>query len=242
MGLWIIQSLTVEARYWSVLGLGLISYGLTAWSLSSDLRGKAWILDLILPTLYPTTMAFFYFLLPQASTTRWIILGLFAISMYGLLLTANIFAVAAIRTIQLLRAARAVGFLLSILTLALFYHVVFSLHLPFIVGVALIFIVSYPILVQGIWSYTLEDKPKRELAYAGAGALILSEFALVLSFWMIDPPLASVLLSMVTYVVLGLFQHEVEDRLFVRTTQEYIGFAAIVFIVVGVTVILRWVH
>ncbi len=242
MGMWVLQSLSVEQRYFAVFLLGVASAVLTGWSLLKDLRGSAWFLDLILPTLYPTTVAIFYFLLPQANATRGIVLLLFAISMYGLLLTANIFAVAAIRTIQLLRAARAVGFLLSILTSALFFHVVYSLHLPLLVVVGLVYIVSFPILLQGIWSYTLHDDTKRDVMSAAVGALVIAELALAISFWLIDPPLASVLLSMAMYVVLGLFQHDAEGRLFPRTVTEFVGFAGIVFVVVAVATIVRWVN
>lgn len=242
LGLWIIQSLSVEARYLAIVILALVSATLTGWSLIKDLRGVAWVLDLILPTLYPTVVAVFYFLLPQAAVTRWVILLLFTISMYGLLLTANIFAVAAIRTIQLLRAARAVGFLLSIFTSALFFHVIYSLHLPLLVVVGLVFLVTYPILLQGIWSYTLHADISRDLLSAAIGALVVAELALAVSFWLIDPPLASVMLSMATYVIMGLFQHEAEGRLFPRTVQEFAGFSSIVFLVVIVTTVIRWVN
>ncbi len=128
VGLFVIQRLSVEIRGIAIFILGMISYGLSLWSLRKDLRGIAWIVDLILPTLYPMSVALFYFLLPQYFLTRVIMLLVFAISMYALLLTANIFAVATNRTIQLLRAARTVGFLLSVMTATLIYHVVFSLN------------------------------------------------------------------------------------------------------------------
>lgn len=242
VGLWIIQNLTVEQRYLAMLGLATTSYGLTAWALHKDLRGWTWVIDMILPTIFPTMVAFFYFLLPQAAMTRWVVLGMFAVAMYGLLLTTNIFAVAAIRTIQLLRAARAVGFLLSILTSALFYHVVFSLHLPLPVVAGLVLLVSFPILLQGIWAYTLAEKPKSEVGYAAVGSVVIAEFALAVSFWVVDPALSAILLSMVMYEVMGLFQHEVEGRLFERTVQEFIGFAGIVFVVVTVATIIRWLN
>lgn len=242
IGLWVIQNLNVEARYLAIVILALCSAGMTAWSLRTDLRGVAWFLDLILPTLYPTTVAIFYFLLPQAAMTRWVVLFLFTVSMYGLLLTANIFAVASIRTIQLLRAARAVGFLLSILTSALFFHVIYALHLPILVVVGLVYLVSYPILLQGVWSYTLDSDIKRVMLSAAVGALIIAELSLAICFWLIDPPLASVMLSMAMYVVMGMFQHEAEGRLFPRTIQEFVGFSLIVFLVVAGATISRWLH
>lgn len=241
-GLLVIQNLTVEQRYWAIALLALSSYGLTAWSLWRELRGPAWIVNMILPTLYPTAVALFYFLLPQASAVQFVVIVLFAISMYGLLLTTNIFAVASIRTIQLLRAARVVGFLLAIISSALLYHVIFSLRLPVYYVVPLIALVSYPLLLQSVWSYTMSERLSRELRYCLVGTIIIAELALVISFWLIDAPLVSVMLSMAMYIVTGLFQHEVEGRMFSKTVQEYIGFATIVFVVIATAVMVRWMR
>ena len=240
LGLLIVQRLPVESRYSAIGFFALASYLLSAWSLFKDLKGTGWIVNLILPTFYPVSVALFYFLLPQASVTQLVVVGLFAISMYALLLTANIFAVATNRTIQLLRAARAVGFLLSILTSAFLFHVIFSLHVSaWLVG-AMVFVVALPILWQGVWSYAVGTSVKREFYYGLVGAMVLSEMAIALSFWLIDVPLASVMLAMGMYVVLGLFQHDLEGRLFSRTIQEYLGFAGIVLLIVTTAVIYRW--
>jgi len=239
-GLLIVQRLPVESRYSAIGFFALSAYLLTAWSLFKDLHGINWMVNLILPTLYPVSVALFYFLLPQAAVTRTLVVILFAISMYALLLTVNIFAVATTRTIQLLRAARAVGFILSILTAAFLFHVIFSLRVAgWLVGL-LTFVVSLPILWQGVWSYVASTSVKREFYYALVGAVVISEMAIALSFWLIDVPLASVVLAMGTYVTLGLFQHDIEERLFSRTIQEYLGFASIVFVVVTIAVIFRW--
>ena len=243
IGLLIVQRLPVDSRYPAIALVGGVTYVLSSWSLFKDLHGVAgWVVNLLLPTMYPVAVALFYFLLPQAWGTRMVVAILFAISMYALLLTANIFAVASIRTIQLLRAARAVGFLLSILTSAFLFHVIFSLRLPMWVVSGMVFAVSLPILWQGAWSYIVSTSVKQEFYYALVGATILAEMALALSFWLIDVPLASVMLSMAMYVTLGLFQHDLEGRLFKRTVQEYLGFAAIVFVVVSVAVMFKWMR
>jgi hypothetical protein len=236
-----IQQLTVEQRYIAIACLSVLSYVLTAWAMFKELRGPAWIVNMVLPTLYPTAVALFYFLLPQAAVTRFAVIVLFAVSMYALLLTANIFAVASIRTIQLLRAARAVGFLLAILTSALLYHVIFSLRLSVAYVAPLVSLVTYPLLLQSAWSYTLSERLKREFLYALIGALMIGQLAMAISFWLIDPPLASVMLSMVMYVVAGLFQHEMEGRMFAKTVQEFVGFAIIVFVVIATAVMTRWI-
>lgn len=239
-GLLIVQRLPVESRYSAIGFFALAAYLLTAWSLLKDLHGVNWIVDLILPTLYPASVALFYFLLPQAVVTQMIVVLLFGISMYGLLLTVNIFAVATTRTIQLLRAARAVGFILSILTSAFLFHVIFSLRVSGGVVGVLAFGVSLPLLWQGVWSYVASTTVKREFYYGLVGAVVIAEMAIALSYWLIEVPLASVMLAMGMYVLLGLFQHDTEGRLFSRTIQEYLGFAGIVFVVVAAAVIFRW--
>lgn len=239
-GLLGIQSLVVETRYLAIALFALVSCLTSAWALFQDLRGPSAVMNLILPTLYPSSVALFYFLLPQASLTRSVVLILFGISMYGLLLTANIFAVATSRTIQLLRAGRAVGFLLSVLTSAFLYHVIYALHLAWWRVGILVFVVSLPILWQGVWSYVVSPTIKREFYYGLAGATVIAEVGVALSFWSIDVPLASVVLVMGMYVMLGLLQHDLENRLFTRTIQEYLGFAGIVFVIVTSAVLWRW--
>lgn len=240
IGLLIVQRLPVESRYSAIAFFALAAYLLTAWSLLKDLKGVNWIVNLILPTFYPVSVALFYFLLPQAAATRTVVLILFAISMYALLLTVNIFAVATTRTIQLLRAARAVGFLLSILTSAFLFHVIFSLHVAGWLVAILTFAVSLPILWQGVWSYVASSTVKKEFYYGLVGAVAIAEMGFALSYWLIGVPLASVVLAMGMYVILGLFQHDTEGRLFGRTIQEYLGFAGIVMAVVVTAVFVGW--
>ena len=241
-GLLGIQQLSVESRYIAIGIFAAGAYGLTAWALWGELSGWSWLVNMLLPTFYPVSVALFYFLLPTSMVTQWVVVALFGISMYALLLTANIFAVASIRTIQLLRAARAVGFLITILTSAFLYHVLFSLQVSILWVALFVFVTTFLLVLQGVWSYTLSPRLERELEYSLIAAFVITELSVAISFWLIDVPLASVLLAMVMYVVLGLFQHDLEGRLFTRTVQEYLGFAAIVFIVVVVSVAYRWMN
>ena len=243
VAMYIVQKVSLENRYIAIAILGVSSYLLSAWSVYRDLRGVQWITNLIMPSVYPMAIALFYFLLPNE---MWVSMGVnlfFAVTMYSLLLATNIYAVASIRTIQLLRAARAVGFLLSVLTCALLYQVIFALRLPVLAGVSLIFASSFLIFYQGVWTHSLSIKgEKRELIYTLIGSVILSEGALAMSFWLIDVALASIMLSMMMYVLLGFFQQDLEKRLFQRTIQEYGGFAIIVFLVIVSTVFWRWMN
>ena len=65
---------------------------------------------------FTAAIALFYFLLPVRWLTRVPVAVLYAVGMYALLLTENIYNVAADRTIALLRAAQSIGYLLTLLT------------------------------------------------------------------------------------------------------------------------------
>jgi len=243
VGLFIIQRVPVDQRYLAILIFGILSYALSAWATIKDLYGIAWINNLILPTFYPVAVALFYFLLPQEMLVRMIMIVVFTISMYALLLTANIFAVASIRTIQLLRAARVIGFLLTVLTAVFIFHVIYSLKIGLLPILGLTFGVSLMLFLQGAWSHTLTVRnQQREWIYALVGAVIMTEAAMALSFWLVDVALVGIMLGMMVYVILGLFQQDLDKRLFARTIQEYLGFAGIVFIVITVTVFWRWMN
>src|SRR3989344_3501159 len=71
-----------------------------------------WITALILPAYYTAAVYLFYLLLPTRWLTRLPIAFLYAIGMYAILLTENIYNAAVERNIQLLRAAHGVGVLL----------------------------------------------------------------------------------------------------------------------------------
>ena len=173
---------------------------------------------------------------------RLIVLGIFMVSMYALLLTANIFSVASIRTIQLLRAARAVGFLFTIITATFLYHLVLSFKLHFWWNGLITFGVSWFLLLQSLWSLELNDKgiSKKVLDYSLGGALIMLELAMVVSFLPVEVALGSLFLAMAMYVLLGLMQHSLEEKLFKKTMNEYIFFAFLGLIMIVVTSIVGW--
>jgi len=144
LGILSIQSVDVDNRYQAIGILAGLAYGLSAWSFSEDLKGIGWLTVLILPVLYPVSVALFYFLLPDRLLSRLMIMTIFGTGMYALLLTENIFNVAAIRTIQLLRAAHAVGFLLTLV-------VGFFLTLDFFLAIPVLWAERFPNLSKEVW-------------------------------------------------------------------------------------------
>jgi hypothetical protein len=232
LGLLGTQLVRVEHRYQAIIVLGGISYVLSAWALSEDLKGVEWITVLTIPLLYPVSVGLFYFLLPERLLSRLVILGVFGIGMYALLLTENIFSVAAIRTIQLLRAAHAVGFLLTLVTAFFLFDTIWSFRLPFYSNGVLVAVCSFPLFLQGLWSYRLGEQriEKQTVQSSIALALGLGQIALALSFWPVTVPVGSLFLVTMAYVGLGISQYHLAGRLFRRTLYEYLGVGVIVLI------------
>jgi hypothetical protein len=111
----------------------------------------------------------FYFLLPDNWLSRIVIVSLFGVGMYALFLTENIYSVAAVRTIQLLRAAHAVGFLLSILTVTLLYNTVYSFQWSYWINGLLVAAVSYPVFFRVYGRLSLNPKLPRYIWSMSAG-------------------------------------------------------------------------
>lgn len=236
VGLLSIQLANVSWRYQVILVLTLLTYLMSAWSLREGLSGIKWLTVLILPTLFTCGVGFFYFLLPSTLLARLAIAILYSLGLYVLLLTENIFAVAAIRNIQLFRAANAVGFLLTLLTAFFLYDTILSFRFLFWLNFILIFLTSLPLFLQGLWAVNLEEKITSQIwFYSLTLSLIVAEGGLVLSFWPVTVSAGSLALITMMYVVLGLSQHYFSQRLFKRTINEYLTIGIIVLAVIMLT-------
>lgn len=239
VGLVFVQFAEVSYRYLAIAALTFATAGLAIWSLKEALAGVRWVTTIILPSLFTAGVGFFYFLLPSTWYSGLPMAIIFALGMYALLLTENIFSVAAIRTIQLFRAASAVGFLLTLLTAFLLYDTVSSFRFPFYINSILIYLISLPLFFQGLWSVNLEEKLSNKLLfYSLFLPLVLSQTALVISFYPLSIAMSSLLLTSELYVLLGLAQAHFADRLFRQTVYEYLAVGVLVLMIMLLTV--RW--
>lgn len=232
LGLVGIQLIDLEGRYQAIGLLAGLAYGLSAWALFEDLKKIEWLTVLILPTLYPVATALFYFLLPSRLLSQIVILLVFGIGMYALLLTENIFSVAAIRTIQLLRAAHAVGFLITLAVAFFLWGTLFSFRLAPWWNALGVLITSFPLNLQAIWSVNLEEKIS-ESVWVNSLVLswILGGLGLMISFWPVTVTVASLFLVTGLYVGLGLIQNQLAGKLFRKTTEEYLRVGGLVLII-----------
>ncbi|KKU49487.1 hypothetical protein A2875_00985 [Candidatus Gottesmanbacteria bacterium RIFCSPHIGHO2_01_FULL_46_14] len=233
------QLVSGEFRYPMVALLSLAAYFLSAFGLREDLKGIEWMSLLILPTLFTTATALFYFLLPVRWLTRLPVAALYAVGMYALLLTENIYNVAAIRTIALLRAAHSVGFVLTLVTYFLLTQTLLAFRLWAFPNMLLVGVLGGVFAFQSLWAMELESQvSKRVYLFSLVVAVIQMELAWVLSFWPIRTTLLALFYTTTYYGITGLAQQYLTERLYKRTIIEFMSVMAIVFLIVLFTA--RW--
>ncbi len=234
-----IQFIENQYRFLAIGTLSLLTLTLFVWSLWEGLGRDMTLLTLVLPVFFTVGVGIFWFLLPASIFARLPIVIFYGIGVYVLCLTLNIYIVAAIRTIALLRAARGVGFVLTLVTSFLVFDAILSLRtsLPFVaLGVALI---CLPIYLQGFWSIPLEKEFSKNLVKMSAiASLVMGEIALSLFFWPVTVVVGSLFLTVGMYMLLGLGQAKLEERLFTQTVREYLMVGILVFI--GMFFATRW--
>lgn len=231
IGLLSTQLVNFDLRFRFLGGLAVMAYVLSLWSLKESINiTKAFVL-MILPTLFTLGVASFYFLLPVRWLTRLPVAVLFGLTFYLLLLAQNVFNVASLRTIPLYRAASTASFLFTLLAAFFLYHVIFAFNLLFLWNGVVVFLVSFPLILQILWSIQMEDRISgATVAQSFVLSLILGELALSLSFWPSSATIWALSLSSAMYVLLGLTTQSLRGRLTRRAGWEYtvIGFAMLV--------------
>lgn len=234
-----IQFIENQYRFLAIGTLGLLTLTFFIWSLWEGLGRDMTLLTLILPVLFTVGVGIFWFLLPASVFARLPIVIFYGIGIYVLCLTMNIYTVAAIRTIALLRAARGVGFVLTLVTSFLVFDSILSLKTSLPVSTLGVAALSFPIYLQGFWAIPLEKEFLKELVQMSVVAsLVMGEIALSLYFWPVTVVVGSLFLTVGVYMLLGLGQAKLEERLFSQTVREYLVVGALVFI--GMFFATRW--
>jgi hypothetical protein len=220
-----------QFRFFAIGGLTLLTVILFIWSLWEGLGRNMTLLTLILPTFFTAGVGIFWFLLPANPFARLPVLLFYGFGIYALSLTSNIYTVSAVRTIALLRAARGVGFVLTLATCFLVFDAILSLRENIFITAPAIFVCAFPLFIQGFWIMLLEKKISGYvLLLALVFSLILGELSAGLFFWPVTVVVGSLFLTVAVYVLLGLGQAKLEGRLFSQTVREYISVGAVVLL------------
>lgn len=231
LGLVGIQLLDNPYKIYAIFALSVITSALFFWSLREGLGKNSTLLTLILPAFFTGGVGVFWFLLPTNIFARLPMIVFYGLGIYALSLTMNVFTVSAVRTIALLRAARGVGFVLTLITLFLIYNAILSLKIPIWGSAPLITVLSFPLLLQGFWTIPLDIKLTKDvLNLSLVSSLVVGEIAVGLFFWPATLVVGSIFLTVAVYILLGLGQAKLEQRLFSQTVKEYLLVGILVFI------------
>lgn len=231
LGFVLIQFLDNQFRFLAIGVLGTLTVILFVWSLWEGLGKDMTLVSLVLPFLFTLGVGLFWFLLPSSILARLPVVILYAIGIYVLVSTSNVYTVAAIRTIPLLRTARGVGFVLTLLTSFLIFDTILSFKVPVYITSIAVFVFSFPLLLQGLWAIPLDKKIDRDLfLMALIFSLIMTEISVGLFFWPVTIVVGSLVFTVALYVLLGLGQAKLEERLFPQVIREYLVIGLIVFI------------
>jgi hypothetical protein len=239
LGFFLLQFLKDQNKFIAVGVLALLTLILFFWSLREGLGKDMTLLSLVLPFLFTLGVGTFWFLLPVNVFTRLPIVALYMAGVYVLCLTSNIYTVAAIRTIALLRAARGVGFVLTLVVSFLIFDAILSLKLMPWFTAPLVGLSSFFLFAQGLWVISLEKEFSKNLFLTSLlFGLVMGEVAISLFFWPATVVVGSLFLTVSVYMLLGLGQAKLEERLFPSTVREYLIVGILVFI--GMFFATRW--
>ena len=235
-----------------ILVFGLVSWLISVWAVyDRDFSGIEWGTLTILPAAFAIGAAMVFPLLPAnfdsfliwpisydtgmilALGVKMIFLLFFSMGYYAVLLTENIYNVAAIRTIQLLRAAHSVGFMMARFSSVCFYIVLASFHLGSLANFFSVVVISWVLIFPTVWAVNLPEKSfvkERNLTFFAG--LILGEIAWVLSFWPLPSVVFALFLGVIFYILVGISQYFLSERLFGTTVKEFIIVSSIVFLLI----------
>ena len=203
--------------------------------LRRDISGAFAYPIFVLPFFFTLAFPFFYTLVPTRFLTHLIITSLYFFGLYSLFLTQNIFAVSGIRTINLLRSARIVAFVITLLVFYFLVNFIFSLRLPVLITPLVILPLTFALSIQSLWTYSLDVEQIKSIAlFSLFIALCIMQLSFVLIIWPVNASVYSLFLTGIFYTYSGLCHAWLDRRLFKGILWEYVwvGFISVLFLVI----------
>ena len=228
----------VEARLqlYFLAAVVTASYLLSVWSIYQDLHGFEFVNLFVLPVFLTLSFGLFVYQFKPGPEVRLLLSFVYGVVIYINLLAENIFNVSAERNIPLLRAARTVGYLVTLFVSFAFFSLLYGLGLSWWILTLVSFVFGSLIFAQAVWQVELEETLSRELVLISLVAgLLLAQLATALAFWPLTPPKVGLAMTAMVYVTLGILQHMIQKDLTTRAAFEYVFLAFSVFLFLIVT-------
>lgn len=215
------------------------TYSLSYFSLLEGIKKFSWFGLFLMPELITLFFYLFYFLFPGRWLTRLPFIFIYEVSIYAVLLCANIFNVGVEKNLQLYRAAFSINFFYQAVVLFLFYNVLFSFKYNFIINVIGAGISAFLLSLQLFWTIRLNRHlDKTVLIYSLFTALLMAESGLIASFIPSRTAVYALFLTATYYSVTGIIHHHIDEKLFTETIREYVS--VWIFVLVITLLSLSW--
>lgn len=227
-------SFSIESAIFLIPIIVLVVYAMTFISILEGITRHEWLMLFIVPIYFSVVFYLFYFFVPQRWLTRIPFVTIYAIGIYAIMLSQNIFNVGVSKSLQLYRAAHSVNYLVLTICSFLAYSLVISLRLNFVLNFLIITALTFPLALHMLWSVQPKDYvSKNILMFTILISLLLGQASAVLSFMPLNQSIFSLGLTAGFYSLVGLFQLNIQGALFKERIREYIfvvGFAALIII------------
>lgn len=212
---------------------------LTYFSILEDIDKNEWLMLFMMPILFTVALYIFYYLFPVRWLTRIPFISIYAISIYAILLTSNIFNVGVEKNLQLYRAAFSVNYFYQTLIVFLFFNILLSLKENFWVNMLGAGIITFPLALQFFWSRKLDHFFERDVVmFSVLLTIIMAQIALIFSFVPFTTTIFSLLLTAAYYGLAGICFSFLDLRLFKETVREY--FIVLGFVLLIAILTLNW--
>lgn len=219
--------------------MALFVYLAVFFSILEGIDKIEWLMLFIHAAFFTVAFDLFFFLLPARWLTRILFIIIYMIFIYAILLSANIFNVGVVKSLQLFRVAFSVNFLFLTITSFLIFSLILSFKLSFIFDFILILIFIFPMALQFLWSINPTVTLDRQLVkYALLVSLFVAQVGLVFTFMPIRLVIMSLFLTACFYSFLGLFHAFIEKRLFKDRVREFLF--VLIFVFVMTILSIKW--
>lgn len=199
------------------------TYLLSYFSLLEGIKKIGWFGLFLMPELITLFFYLFYFLFPGRWLTRLPFIFIYEVSIYAVLLCANIFNVGVEKNLQLYRAAFSINFFYQAVVSFVFYNVLFSFRYNFLINMIGAGVSAFLLSLQLFWSIRLNRHLEKEVViYSLFTVLLMMETVLIISFIPLKTPVYALFLTATYYSTTGVIHHYIDEKLFKETIREYV--------------------
>ncbi|MFZ2153097.1 MAG: hypothetical protein WAV41_03500 [Microgenomates group bacterium] len=245
VGFGLFISLPYESRYFGLMA-GVVLVVFCIWfGLGILFSGNFFVrmMSILQPALFFMGFGMFGSLLANSVWLVVLMSVLFGGVMYATFLVENVFLVAiGFKTVPLYRAAYTVSLIMILLSAFFAFDTMFSFRAAYYLNTLAAFVIAGLLFLYHYWSVVIElsddGKNISMWSYVLIPALIMGEMTMVLSFWPAGIFKGSVYLVSAIYVICGLLQADIRNRLFGKTVAMFIWIS--VAILAAILIITRW--